>query len=204
MLRKFLFFAAVSVPMLAQQAANVIQMPAKRVGDSYAIYSMLLPGDPFDTFSPQQYPQWAVADTTVSIADMNPAIPPDGQLKPPPNNPDGFKEALLDYQTRKYERVQLVRVFTITHSYDLLTDSQVKDLRAAKSKIDADSALQERYAGYPGVTFFSQVFFNDPQTAALVYMNNWCNNLCNGGTWIYLEKLGGQWVRRSGVNVPGA
>ncbi|WP_446744678.1 hypothetical protein [Silvibacterium acidisoli] len=202
MLRKLLFLAA--VPMLAQQASNVIQMPSDRVGDSYAIFSSLLPGKPFDTLSPEQYPQWAIADTTVSIADMSPAVPPQGQLKPPPDNPSAFNQALQDYEARKYQRVQLMPIFHVTHQYDLITDSQVKDLRTAKASVTADSALQSKYRGYPGVTFFSQVFYNGPHTAALVYMNNWCNELCNGGEWVYLEKHGGQWVRRSGVNVPGA
>ena len=32
-------------------------------------------------------------------------------------------------------------------------------------------------------------------------MNNFCANLCANGQWIYLEKNGAQWVRRSGLNI---
>jgi hypothetical protein len=76
---------------------------------------------------------------------------------------------------------------------------QVNEFRGARTDVDADSDVKAKYAGYPGITFFSQVFFNAAQTAALVYMNNWCANLCAAGQWVYLEKHGGQWVRRSGI-----
>jgi hypothetical protein len=206
MLRKLYFIAAffLLAPMiapvrLAHADSGIIQMPAERVADSYAIYAVLMPGEPFKSLPPEQAQKWSIADITVSIADMNPAVPPDGELQAPPDNITAFREALRDYQIRRYQRVQLSRQFQLDRGYDLLNVSQVGELRRAKAAVDSSSDLQGKYAGTPGVTFFSQVFFNANQTVALVYMNNWCANLCAAGQWVYLEKQGSQWVRRSGI-----
>jgi hypothetical protein len=178
---------------------GALPMPAARAADSYAIYGILMPGEPFKSLPPDQARQWAIADTTVSIVDMNPAIPPDGQLKAPPDNVRGFQDALRDYGIKRYQRIQLTHNFNLDRAYILLNPDQVNEFRSSRASVDADSGLQGKYAGSPGITFFSQVFFNGAQTAALVYINNWCANLCAAGQWVYLEKHGGQWVRRSGI-----
>ncbi len=77
-------------------------------------------------------------------------------------------------------------------------------LRASKTAAEVSSETQSQWAGYPGVTYFSEVYFDSKHQAALVYMNDWCAHLCASGSWVYLEKHGGQWVRRSGVTTPGA
>ena len=205
MLRKVLILTAISVGLCAIPAAGVladsgvIPMPQDRASDSYAIYSLLMPGAPFDSMGSLQSQSWAIADTTVSISDMNPAIPPEGQLKPPDDHPKRFIEAARDFQTRKYQRIQLTNQFHLSQPYNLLNSSQVAELRQAKTAVDADSTLQSKYASYPGVTFFSQVYFSSNHNGALVYMNNWCANLCQQGQWVYLEKHGGSWVQRSGI-----
>lgn len=193
-----IFCIAAPLPR-SRAAATVMAMPSDRVADSYAIYSALMPGSPFDTMSSQQNLRWAIADTTVSITDMNPAVPPEGQLTAPPDNEKAFQEAVRDFEVRKYQRIQLMPVFSLPKPYDLFTDSQVNELRHARTSVAASSDMQAKYAGYPGVTFFSQVFFNAGHTAALVYMNNWCASLCAAGSWVYVEKHGSQWVRRSGI-----
>jgi hypothetical protein len=184
---------------LASADPIALPMPPERAADSYAIYAMLMPGEPFKSLPPEQVRQWAIADTTVSISDMNPAVPPDGQLKAPPDNVTAFREALRDFHTRRYQHVQLTRQFNLDRGYDLLNADQVNEFRHSRTSVAASSQQQNKYAGYPGITFFSQVFFNSTQTAALVYMNNWCANLCAAGQWVYLEKHGSQWVRRSGI-----
>jgi|HubBroStandDraft_1064217.scaffolds.fasta_scaffold196432_1 hypothetical protein len=184
---------------VARGDASSMPMPAARAADSYAIYALLMPGEPFKSLPPDQARQWAIADTTVSIADMNPAVPPDGQLKAPPDNVKGFHEAVHDFQIRRNQHIQLTRNFTLDRGYALLTQDQVNEFRQSRTSMAASSDLQGKYAGYPGITFLSQVFFNSTQTAALVYLNNWCANLCAAGQWVYLEKHGSQWVRRSGI-----
>jgi len=205
MLRRTLLCAAAAACLFAASPisgvladAGAIPMPPDRAADSYAIYSVLMPGAPFDSMS-GQYPRWAIADTTVNISDMDPAVPPEGQLKPPDDHPKRFQEAVRDFDTRKYQRLQLTQQLNLAQPYELLNSDQVAELRRAKTAVDAGSELQAKYASYPGVTFFSQVYFNAGHTAALVYMNNWCANLCQQGQWVYLEKHGGSWVRRSGI-----
>jgi hypothetical protein len=166
-------------------------IPQSRLADSYAIYSLLLPGARFDTISPSQIRHWSLADTTVNINDMNPAIPPDGQLKAPPDNEKGFDEALQDFQTRRYERFQLDSTDFHPSQPSLIGSQQIAELRRTAS-------------GNTGVAFFSAVYFDTKQAAALVYVNNWCANLCAVGQWVYFEKQNGQWVRRSGLISGGA
>jgi len=205
MRRKLPILVVVVFALAALAQSDLSPIPAKRAADSYAIYSLLMPGQPFSSTSPLQTTRWAIAESTVNLSDMNPAVPPDGQLTPPPDNPEGFKEALEDYESRKYERFRLEsKRFQLSHSFSLLDDEQVSELRQARSSTTASSELKSQYAGYPGVTFFSAVYYNHSRTAALVFMNNWCANLCAAGQWVYLEKKGGQWVRRSGISHGGA
>lgn len=172
-----------------------------RATDAYAIYSLLMPGEPFSTMSPDQALHWGIADTTVNFADMNPAIPPDIELQPPEGNEKAFLEAVHDFMARRYERITLTRAFHIDHDYKLLTPADVGELREALAGADPGSQIKDKWAGFPGITFFSEVYFNAGQTAALVYMGNFCTNLCANGRWVYLEKQDQQWVRRSGLNM---
>jgi hypothetical protein len=162
----------------------IIAMPADRADDSYAIYSLLAQEKgPANSPSAQNAPR-AVVAVTANEDDRNPRVPPQGQLKPPPNNPTGFEEALGDYEANKYARVQLQN--GLHHPYlPLIAPGSAKS------------------SGNP-VTYFSEVYFDSKHQAALVYMYEWCANLCAAGSWVYLEKHGGQWVRSSGVVVPGA
>lgn len=203
--RKLLLAGSLLLTMTVLAQSHLAPIPANRAADSYAVYSLLMPGQPFDGMSPSQTSRWAIADSTVNITDMNPAVPPDGQLTPPPDNPKAFEEALQDYESRKYERFRLnSKRFKLSHPFALLNDEQVSELREARSSTTATSELKSRYTGYPGITFFSAVYFNHARTAALVFMNNWCANLCAAGQWVYLEKKGGHWVRRSGISRGGA
>jgi len=185
---------------------GAIPMPGDRADDSYAIYVRLMPGDMFASLPPDQTTQWAIAAITVNESDRNPAVPPQGQLTPPPENPRGFQEALQDYETNKTQRVQLTKeAFHLNHDFSLLPPDQVAALRASKTETqDSSSGSAFPAVTFPGVTFFSEVYFDSKHQAALVYMNDWCAQLCAAGSWVYLEKRGGQWVRRSGVLVPGA
>ncbi len=187
--------------LVAQTKPTVQPMPLDRAANSYAIYSLLMPGVPFSGMSTDQAPHFAIADTTVSIANMNPAIAPDSELQPPPNNPQAFHEAVQDFRSRRYENVGLERQFKLDRDYTLLNPGDIAEVRKTLSGVDPGSQLKDKWAGYPGITFFSEVYFNSTQTAALVYMNNYCANLCANGQWIYLEKQRGAWVRRSGLNV---
>lgn len=181
-------------------------MPPDRANDSYAIYSMLMPGQTFASMAADQTSHWAIAEITVNVQDRNPAVPPQGQLKPPSDNPRGFNEAVGDYKVNKNVRVRLTRnPFHIDHDFDLLAPDQVDALRGSKAAgANVSSEAREQWAGYPGVTYFSEVYFDKQHGAALVYIDDWCAHLCASGTWVYLEKQGGHWVQRSGITSGGA
>jgi hypothetical protein len=197
----FALLAACAVAQPPQKDARPISIKLDRAADSYAIYSLLMPGVPFDSMSPEQASRFAIAATTINIDDMNPAIPPEGQLQPPPNNETAFREAVQDFHTRRYERIQLERQLKIDRPYTLLSAGDAAELRNTLAGIDPGSQLQDKWSGYPGITYFSEVYFNTTRNVALVYMNNFCANLCANGQWIYLEKHDNQWVRRSGLNI---
>lgn len=168
-------------------SAALTPIPAARSADSYAIYKLLMPGAPGDKIAPSSALHWGVADTTINISDMDPAIPPDGLLKAPDENPRAFHEALEDFEKRRYQRYRLQSAdLHASDSPPLLNDEEVSNLRDSGS-----TAI--------GITFFSAVYFNHMQTAALVYVNVWCAHLCSAGQWVYLEKHDGKWVRRSGL-----
>jgi hypothetical protein len=174
------------------------------IGDrtaTYAIYSLLMPGVPFQDMSLSQAPHFAIAAQTVNIDDISPPIPPDGQLQAPPSNEQGFNEAVQDFYTRRYERAQIAHQLQLDRPYTLLDTSDVAELRTTLAGVDPGSELKDKWAGYPGITYFSEVYFDSAHTAALVYMNNFCSSLCANGQWIYLEKKGDNWVRRSGLNI---
>jgi hypothetical protein len=156
----------------------IIPMPPDRAEDSYAIYALLMPGETLASLPAEQGAPWAIVEVTINDADRSPRVPPQGQLKPPPDNPKGFGEAVGDYASNRYTRIQLNKDdFHLTHPFALVNPNTAKN------------------SGYPGVTFFSEVFFDSKHEAALVYQSEWCANLCASGTWIYLEKHGGQWAR---------
>ena len=77
------------------------------------------------------------------------------------------------------------------HAFPLLNEQEVKDLRRGTP-------------GDSGIVFFSAVYFDNERRAALVYVNVWCANLCSAGEWVYLEKQGESWERRSGIYRSGA
>jgi hypothetical protein len=168
-------------------ANTLAPIPTARAADTYAIYSLLIPGAPSDKIANTPTQNWVMADTTINITDMNPAVPPNGELKPPPNNVQAFNEAVHDFYARRYQRFRLQpESFNPPRPFPMASEQQVSQLRHPGS-------------GQSGVIFFSAVYFNANQTAALVYVNNWCSNMCAAGQWVYLEKQNGQWVRRSGI-----
>ena len=100
----------------------------------------------------------------LNITDMNPAIPPDGQLQPPPDNEKAFHEAAQDFLSRRFERVTLEHQLQIDRPYTLLSADEVTELRNALAGIDPGSQLKDKWSGYPGITYFSEVYFNTNRT----------------------------------------
>jgi len=166
--------------------------------DVYAIYSLLMPGTVFTNLGPAQNQRWAIADTTVNIDDMNPALAPDAALQPPNGAARQFQEAVGEFNLRKHLREPVIRGFKLKRPYVLLTPADISEFRTARTGASPGNALAQKYAGYPGINYFSDVYFDSHRTAALVYQLSWCGYLCSQGEWVFLEKQNGQWVQRSG------
>jgi hypothetical protein len=200
MIRRSLIAAAVGIAA-AMAVAQPGTDPSRLTGrqqDVYAIYSMLMPGAVFANLGSDQNQRWAIADTTVNFEDINPALAPDAALKAPNDHPRRFHDAAVDYEQRRGERQPVLRAFHLDRPYTLLTPKDIQAFRAARTTADPDSGSTQKYSGYPGINYFSDVYFNPQRNAALVYQLSWCGNLCSQGEWVYLEKHDGQWVRRSG------
>lgn len=193
-----LFCIATAVAPAQTKPAN--PTPPDRLPDAYLIYSLVMPGQVFTDMDSGQ--PWAISATTVNEDDMEPKLAPEAVLQPPADNPRAFREAVQDYNERKKERTVLTNRLQLSRPYSLLSPGDVAQFRAARTSPDAGSSIQSAYSGYLGITYLSEVYFNVAQTAALVYVLDWCGNLCSQADWIYLEKQDGVWVRRSGKAPP--
>lgn len=178
----------------------------ERLKDVYAIYSLLMPGAVFTNMGPDKNQQWAIADTTITIDDMSPALAPDAALRAPEFMKQSFREALGSFRILQHNHLPIIRAFHLDRPYVLLTDADVAAFRTARSSATPDSDEAQKYSAYPGINFFSDVYFDTQRSAALVYRLDWCGSLCSQGEWIYLEKRDGAWVVRSGQKAiaPGA
>ena len=185
-----------------QTKPPVVPAPPDRLPDSYQIYALLMPGQVFIDMDSGQNQPWAISATTVNEDDINPKLAPDAALGPPSDNPRAFREAVSDYNQRKKERMVLTHRLQLSRPYVLLQPAETAQFRASRTSVNATSDQQSAYGDYLGITYFSEVYFNVAQNAALVYILDWCGNLCSQSQWVYLEKQNGVWVRRSGKAPP--
>ena len=192
---RLVLFCVVTTQLALAQTKPAPVLP-DRLPDSYQIYSLLMPGQVFTDMDSGQ--PWAISDTTINEDDMNPKLAPEATLQPPEDNPRNFNEAVTDYNQRKKERLVLTRRFKLDRPYVLMEPADTAQLRATQTSMTATSDMRSAYGNYLGITYFSEVYFNVAQTAALVYILDWCGNLCSQSEWVYLEKQNGTWVRRSG------
>jgi hypothetical protein len=197
-LRVALLYLAASISLAWAQAKPAPTPPPDRLPDSYQIYSLLMPGQVFTDMDSGQNQPWAISDTTINEDDMNPKLAPEATLQPPSDNARAFHEAVTDYNQRRKERLALTRRFKLDRPYTLLGAADTAQFRASRTSMNVTSAMRTAYGNYLGITYFSEVYFNVAQTAALVYILDWCGNLCSQAEWVYLEKQDGTWVRRSG------
>jgi hypothetical protein len=200
MLKRFSWLLLAATTTLAQ--TKPAPPPPDRLPDSYLIYSLLMPGQVFTDMDSGQGKPWAISGVTVNEDDLNPKLAPEATLQPPDDNPRGFHEAVMDYNQRKKERMPLTRRLKVDRPYILLTPNDAAQFKASRVSVDSTSDMQDTYADYLGITYFSEVYFNTAQTSALVYILDWCGNLCSQAEWVYLEKQNGTWVRRSGKAPP--
>jgi len=175
-------------------------MRPDRADDSYAIYSLLMPGSYLLGLGPEHNQTWLVGDTTITRGYPGDRTPGAQRcIQPPADRAQDFKAVFDDYDKHKAESVQLEHNLQVQIPYKLLNEQQrnaFNDTRNASRPNAPDAATADDYRGAPGITYFSQVYFNLGNTLALVYMQESCGPKCGTGKWVALEKVSGGWVPR--------
>jgi hypothetical protein len=177
-----------------------VPMSPTRADDSYAIYSLLMPGSYLLNLGPDNNQTWLVADATIVRGAPDDRVASARRcIQPPADRQQDFKSVFDDFDKHKSESIQLERDLQVQIPYKLVNDQQRQafaDTRTANAPAP-DTATTDEFRGAPGITYFSQVYFNIDNSLALVYMQEFCGPKCGEGKWIALEKVTGNWVRRN-------
>jgi hypothetical protein len=157
-----------------------------------------MPGSYLLNLGPEHNQAWLVADATITRGWPGDRVASARRcIQPPADRIRDFQSVFDDFDAHKSERIQLERNFQVQIPYKLLSESRLKsfdEMRTASAP-QPDPATADDFRGTPGITYFSQVYFNLDNTLALVYMLEWCGPKCGDGEWIALEKISGGWVR---------
>jgi hypothetical protein len=189
-----------------EQQFAPVPMLQDRAVDSYKIFSILLPvgmlGNPGWTRD-----LWLLSDTTLALVPADqPCLPqsadsysmnPHVALQAPPESQQDFNEMLDDFDRRCHERIQLTaEPFNLVVPLRLLTLTEQDEFIRQRWDLDAGheaDVLTARYKGAPGLSRFSQVYFNAHHTLAMVYSSGWCGGLCAQSYWQVLALNNGVW-----------
>ncbi|UWZ85020.1 hypothetical protein [Occallatibacter riparius] len=198
-----------SAPPGAQQVAP-IPMPSDRASDSYLIYSSLMPlGETVGAGWPHDL--WLVQDTTVLAVPLDQpcrerptanaghdwGMNPHNGVHPPKAREQDFKEILQDFDAHCHEVLSLsATAWQTTVPVHLLTPTEQAEFQNTRWE-KADEAARAKYKGAPALYGFSEVYFNEHHTVALVYATHWCGGLCGEGFWIAFALENGQWKRQN-------
>lgn len=185
-----------------------VPMPQDRSADSYRIYSVLLPvGELGEPGWPRDL--WLLSDTTIAVVPLDQPcfsqdvdgvnMNPHAAIEVPPDHQQDFQEMLEDFDTRCHERVQLTpESFNLVVPLKLLTQPEQDEF--IRTRFDPGGGpqadlLTAKYKGAPGLSRFSEVYFNAHHTLAMVYGSGWCGGLCSQSYWSVLELRDGAWHR---------
>ncbi len=179
-----------------------IPMPADRATDSYRIYSMLLPvgelgaqGWPKDLYLLQDTTTTMVpSDQPCSAPSSGGNLHPHSALHAPPDRRQDLRELLDDFDRHCHERIRLTSDgFHLSVPLLLLDEAQQKEFESTRFSAKPDPKLAAKYKGAPGLSSFSQVYFNAHHTVAMVFAYGWCGAECGQGFWSVYELQTGQW-----------
>lgn len=162
--------------------APPIAMPADRAVDSYKIYSLLMPvGELASPSWPHDF--YLLADTIT----VNPTIDPREAFQVPPNRAQDFEELLQDYDRHSLERVKLsADGMKLKAPLRMLNEKEQEEFENAMEP-NAPAELKVKYKGAAGFSSFSQVYFNQRHTVAMVFAGGWCGNVCGEWYWAIFE-----------------
>ena len=194
---------------LAKDAAPAapIPMPSDRAGASYRIYSMLMP---VGELGGRDWPHglWLLADTTVTLVQPDQPCIPEGSepvgmnphvaLQPPPDQAQDYAELLEDFDRHCHDRILLTaEPFKVAVPLRVLTKQEQDEFMATRFAVPGankvDPAVALKYEGAPGLSSFSEVYFNAHHTVAMVYGWGWCGGLCGQGFWSVFALKDGEW-----------
>ena len=184
-------------------------MSSDRAADSYLIYASLLP---FGEAANPDWPHgmWLIQDATVPVVPLDePCKPktsarprhhgsmnPHVAVHPPPSRVQDFNEILADFDVHCHDRVSLsATAWQTTVPVHLLTSDERTEFEDSRSE-KADESAKAKYRGASGLYGFSEVYFNDRHTVALVYATHWCGGLCGEGFWFAFVLDDGRWKQQ--------
>jgi len=201
-------YPAEMIPSPDSRQLPPVPMPQDRAADSYRIYSVLMP---VGQLAEPNWPRdlWLLSDTTVALVspdqsclpqegdgnDMNPHL----AIDPPADRRQDFAELLADFDNRCHERLHLTpESFTLVVPLRLLNQDEQDEF--IRSRFDPNAGLDgdimtAHYKGAPGLSRFSEIYFNSHHTLAMVFANDWCGGLCAQSYWQVLEFQDGAWKR---------
>jgi hypothetical protein len=200
----------VAQPNPALQQLPPVPMPQDRAAASYSIYTVMLPvGELADPGWPRDL--WLLSDTTISLVPADqPCLPqadeaagmnPHVAVQPPAGNTQDYAELLEDFDRRCHERVHLTADnFNLVVPLRLLNPTEQDEF--IRTRFDPNGGrdadiIAAHYKGAPGLSRFSEVYFNAHQTVAMVYASGWCGGLCAQSYWQVLGFDNGTWKRLS-------
>ena len=173
-----------SAPVLFQQDRRPAD--TNRDNDAQAIYSWLI------THSADQDKLYLIAPET-SQSDYT-----DRCLEVPPDHAADFRQIRADFDRSKirfapdtvlYFTTRTVPTFfSTTKPYVILDPNVAKEIMLHSAWLPDSPIVRERYPAAEHLLIFSDVFFNQKRTVALVHVNWWCGGLCGRPMWIALEK----------------
>ena len=162
------------------------RIPPERAADSYAIYSLLLPGlenptnnylvaamtrVPRDapTLARTSHPPFKFGQRLQGGFEVSPRI-----LVPEDRAPqyEQVSQALDDYQRRKADRVLLEPKLELPRPYRLLNEDEGREwLSLQGGMVDPAAIVQtfRKWADWGPLVSFSEIYFSESQTIALVW-----------------------------------
>lgn len=178
-----------SAPVLFQQDRPTAADP-DRDNDVRAIYSWLI------THSTGQDQLYLIAPETIYTTDY----PSERCLDVPPDRAADFRQIRGDFDRSKnavrvapgtvvpFTSRKVPTFFTTTKPYVILDPNVAMEIMLHSAWLPESPIVRESYPGAEHLLIFSDVFFNQKRTVALVHFDSWCGGLCGHPTWVAFEK----------------
>jgi hypothetical protein len=121
----------------------------------------------------------------------------EGCLEFPRDRANDFREIRSDFERRKNTTREFPRSLSTSKAYVILDPTVAKEVILKSPLLSESPIIRERYPGAEHLLIFSDAYFNQKRSVALVHVNWWCGGLCGRPTWIAFEKgSDGVWQMR--------